>query len=143
MAARYISLFTSNRRDFDLIDIRKETYLFFPQSDITTRSYADAGFYYVGDLDISRCFRCGLQINKLRFGEDPFDVHQRRSPDCIFVKEKVDAMMQHLHDSNSDEDDFDSPDDSDLNVFHSKTDSGRKPIGNFKYDIVVEDNFTG
>lgn len=149
MATRYISLFSSNRHDFELVDVRKETYLFFPQSDIPTWSYADAGFYYVGDLDVSRCFRCGLEINKLRFGEDPFDVHQRQSPDCLFVKEKVDAMMEHLDDYDSDDDEFnfdiDSPDDSDLDVFQSETDSRQKPIGKFKFDVcqVIEDNFTG
>jgi len=144
MAAPYVSLFSSSRHDYDLIDIRKETYLFFPESVIPTWTYADAGFYYTGDFEVSRCFRCGLEINMLRLGEDPFDVHRRQSPNCQFVKEKIDATMHHLDDSDNDEDelnfDIDSPDDSDLDIFLSNTYSERKPIGNFKFDIVVGDN---
>ena len=136
MAARYISLFSSNRHDYDLIDIRKETYLFFPQSDIPTWAYADAGFYYIGDFDLSRCFRCGLEINKLRYGEDPFDVHRRQSPNCQFVKEKIDETMQHLNDSDSDENELDF--DIDFDIEETATDSSQASggIGNLKIDRV-------
>jgi len=44
----YQSLY-SERRDFDLLDVRKETLVFYPKSDISTADIAAAGFYYTGD----------------------------------------------------------------------------------------------
>jgi hypothetical protein len=114
--ARYTSMYSGCRNDYDLLPVRKDTYLFAPPSDVPTWALADAGFYYTGNLDVSRCFRCRLEINRLRLGEDPFEVHRRRSPNCPFVKEKIEATMQHLDDSDNDEDCIDGIDGFDFNI---------------------------
>jgi hypothetical protein len=129
MAERYISLFSADRQDYDSIDIRKQTYQFYPPSDIPVRAYYEAGFFYTGDDDTSRCFRCGLKINKLRYNEDPFDKHRFLSPDCDFVKERISNETRHLDESDSKEIDFDidSSDDSEWDINSEETNS--KTIG--------------
>lgn len=121
--SRYASLYSGSRNDYDNLPIRKETYIFYPPSDVPTWAIADAGFYFTGNHDISRCFRCGLEIKLLRLGEDPLEIHRRLSKNCPFVKEKTESQMQHLDssDSDSEEDcingfslDIDSSDDSSL-----------------------------
>jgi hypothetical protein len=122
--ARYTSLYGGSRNDYDILGVRKETYIFYPPSEVPTWALADAGFYFTGNHDISRCFRCGLEIKMLRLGEDPFEVHRRLSANCPYVKEKIDSTMQHLDDSDSEEEDcidgfsldIDSSDDSDLDM---------------------------
>ena len=117
MAERYVSLFSGKRTDYDLIDVRNQTFRFYPSSDISTVFYAEAGFYYTGDNDTCRCFRCGFKINKLRHGEDPFQVHRYRSPHCRFVLERIANEERHLDeseiDSDSDELNFEIDSDSD------------------------------
>lgn len=128
MAERYTSLFSGNRRDYDSIDIRKQTYQFYPPSDIPTFFYAAAGFFYTGDLDTNRCFRCGLKINKLRFGEDPFEKHRFLSPDCDFVKERIHSETRHL-----DESDESGSEESELNFNIDSSDDS-------EWDITSEEN---
>jgi len=114
MAEPYVSLFSDKRNDFDSIDIRKQTYLFYPQSEVPAWAFIDAGFFYVGDEDISQCFRCGLKIHKLRLGEDPFMVHRFRNPNCTFIKQKIESELDFLDDSDeSDENELNFDTDSD------------------------------
>lgn len=135
MCERYISLFSDNRQDYDSRDIRKQTYMFFPSSDISTIFYVDSGFYYTGVDDTSCCFRCGLKINKLHLGQDPFQEHRTLSPDCIFVKERIRNETRHLDESDSNCDselnfDIDSSGDSEWeNTICEET----KPIGNLNH----------
>ena len=112
MATGYVSLFSDKRNDFDSIDIRKQTYLFYPQSETPTWAYIDAGFYFTGEKDISRCFRCGLEINKLRLGEDPFLIHSFRRPNCLYVKERLAEETRHLDESDENEFETDSDEES-------------------------------
>ena len=97
-----------------MIDIRNESYMFYPQSDIPTLFYAEAGFYYTGNDDISRCFRCGLEIHKLRLGQDPLQLHRFKSPHCRFILDRISTDESHLDASEIDSDNDELNLDSDL-----------------------------
>jgi hypothetical protein len=81
----FTSLYCDSRTDFDNRRLREETYIFYPPSEVPRRILADAGFYITGNEDISQCFACKLQINRLKRGVDPMSVHRLRSPTCPFV----------------------------------------------------------
>jgi len=84
----YQSLY-SERRDFDLLDVRKETLVFYPKSDISTADIAAAGFYYTGDGYIVKCFCCKLSVKHFNSRDKPFAVHRSRAPNCPFVRRTV------------------------------------------------------
>jgi hypothetical protein len=105
--ARYTSLYSGTRNDLDLLPVRRETYIFHPPSDVPTSEIAAAGFYFTGNRDISRCFRCRLEINRLKTGDNPMELHRTRSPNCPFVKAQQAAsvsMTQRQDDSDDDDD---------------------------------------
>lgn len=81
----FTSLYSDSRTDFDSSELRKETYIFYPPSEVSRCTLAAAGFYFTGNEDISQCFACKLQINLLKHGVDPMDVHRRQSPSCPVV----------------------------------------------------------
>jgi hypothetical protein len=81
----FTSLYSDSRTDFDNLKLREETFIFYPPSEVPTLTLADAGFYFTGNEDISQCFACKLQINRLKQREDPMSVHRLRSPTCPFV----------------------------------------------------------
>lgn len=115
--AGYQSLYNDNRKDLDAFDTRKETYIFYPSSEVPTASLAAAGFYYTGENDISRCFCCKLEIGRLRRGEDPMEVHRRKSTNCPFVR-----RAQFRDSSDCDEDCIDGPDNNFSSGSSLKTD---------------------
>jgi len=88
-SAGYQSLYSAQRRDLDLLDNRKETFIFYPQSSIPTGDIAAAGFYYTGEEHVIKCFRCQLTVRRLNDRDDPFTVHQSRAPNCPFVRKTV------------------------------------------------------
>jgi hypothetical protein len=81
----FTSLYCDSRTDFDNRRPREETYIFYPPSEVPRRTLADAGFYFTGNEDISQCFACKLQINRLKRRVDPMAVHRMQSPTCPFV----------------------------------------------------------
>ena len=85
----YQSLYSQERRDLDSLDVRKETFIFYPQSSIRTADIAAAGFHYTGEGHVIRCFCCKLTVTRLSDGEDPLAVHRRRAPNCQFVRRTV------------------------------------------------------
>jgi len=80
----YQSLY-SDRRDLDVLEVRKETFIFYPQSSIPTARIAAAGFYYTGEGYTIKCFCCKLTVTRLANRADPLEVHRSRAPDCPFV----------------------------------------------------------
>jgi len=81
----YQSLYSQDRRDLDSLDVRKETFIFYPDSSIPTADIAAAGFHYTGEGYMIKCFCCKLTITRLSDGDNPFTVHRSRNPDCPFV----------------------------------------------------------
>lgn len=67
-------------------------------SPISTASLARAGWFYAGYcdgfLDCTKCFQCGVGNALWELNDSPLAEHRRLSPDCPFVKQKMDAMNQ-------------------------------------------------
>lgn len=87
--AGYQSLYSQERRDLDSLDVRKETFIFYPSSSISTADIAAAGFHYTGEGHVIKCFCCKLTVTRLKDGDDPFTVHRSRAPNCPFVRRTV------------------------------------------------------
>jgi len=83
----YQSLYSEERRDLHLLEVRKETFIFYPQSNIPTADIAAAGFYYTGDEYVIKCYCCKLTVT--RPNNNPFTIHQSRAPNCPFVRKTV------------------------------------------------------
>ena len=82
---RFVSVFSTDN-DFSHHSVRKQTFIFYPPSEVSRLDLSSAGFYFTGNDDVSRCFSCGLEIKLLRRGENPREIHQRRAPNCSFVR---------------------------------------------------------
>jgi len=85
----YQSLYSEERRDLHLLEVRKETFIFYPSSSILTADIAAAGFYYTGEGYTIRCYCCKLTVTRLNSDDNPFSVHQSRAPNCPFVRKTV------------------------------------------------------
>jgi Inhibitor of Apoptosis domain len=81
----YQSLYFEERRDLDKLNVRKETFVFYPPSPVRTLDIAAAGFHYTGEDYTVRCFVCKVTVPRFADSDDPFSVHQRLSPNCPFV----------------------------------------------------------
>jgi len=88
-ASGYQSLYSEERRDLDLLDVRKETFIFYPKSSVATQDMAAAGFYYTGEAYVVKCFCCKLTVTRFNGRDSPFAVHRSRAPDCPFVRKTV------------------------------------------------------
>jgi len=89
MSSGYQSLYSEERRDLHLLEVRKETFIFYPKSSIPTADIATAGFHYTGEGYIIKCHCCKLTVMRLNKRDNPFAVHQSRAPDCPFVRKTV------------------------------------------------------
>jgi len=87
----YQSLYSQERRDLDSLDVRKETFIFYPvqNSSTPTADIAAAGFHYTGEGHVIKCFCCKLTVTRLNDGDNPFTVHRSRAPNCPFVRRTV------------------------------------------------------
>jgi len=85
----YQSLYSEERRDLHLLDVRKETFIFYPTSSIPTADIAAAGFYYTGEGYVIKCYCCKLTVTRLNSRDNPFTVHRSRAPNCPFVRKTV------------------------------------------------------
>jgi len=73
--------------DFNLFDVRLQTFIFYPKSSILSRDMASAGFYYASEDRVLKCSGCKSTVTRFRKGEDPF-VTGRHSG-CPFVALRV------------------------------------------------------
>jgi len=89
------SLYVESRADLEYVGNRAATFLFYPPSKVSTSSLIDAGFYYTGDEDICRCYKCKMELKQLQIGDIPCEIHQLMSPQCPLSSctqpEKVDS----------------------------------------------------
>ncbi|XP_052765725.1 baculoviral IAP repeat-containing protein 3-like isoform X2 [Mya arenaria] len=52
---------------------------------VSTRLLSEAGFFYAGSEDCTRCFDCGLGLRNWSKNDDPWTEHARASLDCDHV----------------------------------------------------------
>ncbi|MDP0561782.1 MAG: RING-HC finger protein [Candidatus Endonucleobacter sp. (ex Gigantidas childressi)] len=85
---------------YSLLNVRVSSYSGWPSYlDISPRAMADAGFFYAGYSDYTRCFDCGGGLRNWESGDDPYVEHARWFPDCSYLLEKkgkyfVDAVRK-------------------------------------------------
>lgn len=68
---------------------------------LTIEDMAEAGFYYTGIQDITKCLYCPKEFQNWKKGDIPLDVHKRESPDCPFFKAEHGAYLHkyNMHDN--------------------------------------------
>lgn len=49
------------------------------------RALCEAGFYYTGSGDLTRCFQCGVGVCGWKDDDDPWTAHSKYSPECAYV----------------------------------------------------------
>ncbi|UXX41898.1 iap-3 [Psilogramma increta granulovirus] len=54
-------------------------------SSVSHKHLAEAGFFYVGDRDITVCFWCNVRLHQWCSGDDVWAEHARYFPSCGFV----------------------------------------------------------
>jgi len=82
----YVSLYSTERDDFDTFYVRYQTFCFFPSWGPplnTCYNMVKAGFYYTGDDLVVKCCACKLIVTEFRKGDDPFRAVAHRS-NCLF-----------------------------------------------------------
>lgn len=52
------------------------------------RKMAEAGFFYTGQGDATRCYKCGIGLKHWSPGDDPFKEHAKHSPGCCLSTER-------------------------------------------------------
>ncbi|MDI1487484.1 MAG: hypothetical protein OHK93_006754 [Ramalina farinacea] len=81
----------------EMLDARKMTFAGWPHEDkrgwlCKTQKMIEAGWHYCPNPesdDFARCSYCSLSLDGWEPKDNPFQEHQRRSPDCIFFKTRV------------------------------------------------------
>lgn len=67
--------------------VRLATFKNFPTTILVSAlRLAQAGFYYTGERDITKCFSCGVTHQGWQLGDRPSLVHARIAPSCPLVK---------------------------------------------------------
>ncbi|XP_053389425.1 uncharacterized protein LOC123551900 [Mercenaria mercenaria] len=88
--------------DYVNIDSRVSSYQGWPDYlDQTPRQMSEAGFFYVGVADFTRCYCCGGGLRNWEPGDDPMLEHTRWFPRCEYVNklkgERYVAAVQRRH----------------------------------------------
>ena len=91
----YVSLICSSYRqryskeleDFNLFDVRLQTFVLYPKSSISSRDMASAGFYYASEDRVLKCSGCKSTVTRFREGYDPFVTGHHSG--CPFVALRV------------------------------------------------------
>ncbi|XP_053398209.1 baculoviral IAP repeat-containing protein 8-like [Mercenaria mercenaria] len=99
-----ITVVVSNPKhpDYVSIDSRVSSYQGWPDYlDQTPRQMSEAGFFFVGVADFTRCFCCGGGLRNWEPGDDPMLEHTRWFPHCEYVSklkgERYVAAVQRRH----------------------------------------------
>ncbi|MDP0589516.1 MAG: RING-HC finger protein [Candidatus Endonucleobacter bathymodioli] len=73
---------------YEPFNIRKSTYGGWPSYlDQTPHEMANAGFFFVGYGDYTRCFHCGGGLRNWEAGYDPYTEHARWFPACEYLRQ--------------------------------------------------------
>lgn len=65
---------------------RISTFARFPNSGVTERSLARAGWFYTGVGDRVQCFKCNVTADGWQSGDCPTEKHRQLSPSCSFIQ---------------------------------------------------------
>nr|XP_046266060.1 baculoviral IAP repeat-containing protein 2 [Scatophagus argus] len=65
---------------------RISTFARFPNSAVTERSLARAGWFYTGVSDRVQCFKCNVTAEGWHAGDCPAEKHRQLSPSCPFIQ---------------------------------------------------------
>lgn len=74
--------------DLKLIDNRLDTFRKWPNTKLSPKVLADAGFYFTGYADVVRCAFCGVEGRHWDAKDDPMADHREWRADCPFVQRK-------------------------------------------------------
>ncbi|XP_055883428.1 death-associated inhibitor of apoptosis 2-like isoform X1 [Biomphalaria glabrata] len=78
------------RPEYALKSKRLETFSSWPRDHhLTAHELSEAGFYYAGYGDCTRCFHCGGGLRNWEDEDDIWVEHTRWFPKCAFLKQKV------------------------------------------------------
>lgn len=58
---------------------------------------ADAGFFYAGFSDCTRCFFCGIGLRNWEDGDIPWIEHARWCPTCDFLRQRKGDLFIQMH----------------------------------------------
>jgi hypothetical protein len=53
---------------------------------VSVDELSEAGFYYLGEKDMVKCFHCSLVLNKWVEGDCPWIAHAKYEPSCHYLK---------------------------------------------------------
>lgn len=77
----------SRMAHYTTVQSRIESYKSWPPAmPVDTQLLAEAGFYYSGDLDLTKCFQSDLEIKKWSLNPDVWMVHAEYSPACSYMR---------------------------------------------------------
>ena len=65
---------------------RLKSFKNWPNHDADPKLLAKAGFYYTGQLDITKCFHCNIEIYRWEKNDIPILQHTRYSERCRFIR---------------------------------------------------------
>ena len=78
---------------FATSDLRKETFTRWNHF-IDASLLAENGLFYFGCRDSVQCFYCGVILNSWKMTDCPKVEHLRYSPNCSFIKHKLQEINQ-------------------------------------------------
>lgn len=93
-----------NDKNFISFEKRERSFLDCSLEFINARLFAEAGFYYLGDLDSFRCFCCGIILDSWSENDNPWVEHAKYEMNCphlylnkgwefIFMARSSDAIL--------------------------------------------------
>ncbi|XP_047468419.1 baculoviral IAP repeat-containing protein 3-like [Penaeus chinensis] len=68
------------------IHLKKNPDCRFAQGKPSPELLVEAGFYHIGISDHVQCFHCGVGLRNWEWDDDPWELHAKWNPDCIYVK---------------------------------------------------------
>ncbi|XP_047468552.1 baculoviral IAP repeat-containing protein 3-like [Penaeus chinensis] len=68
------------------IHLKKNPDCRFAQGKPSPELLVEAGFYHTGISDHVQCFHCGVGLRNWEWDDDPWELHAKWNPDCIYVK---------------------------------------------------------
>ena len=67
------------------------------EGPVEDRTIAEAGFIYTGQKDLVRCCNCNINLDRWTKDMDPLLRHKEESPNCSFVRHKLqEGSLKHL-----------------------------------------------
>ena len=75
--------------------VRESSFQYWPiPRDISGSDLSQAGWFYTGKDDITRCFACGCQYEDWKKGDDPLEIHKKLSKNCSFLSSLPDYSKE-------------------------------------------------